>query len=271
MDTYEWLTILAIALGASWPVYQLYQHTLGSAVLNLRLTRNLFFRYSDYGECIFLKPVMIAEGGNALITGVKAKLRRTDKDVQKEWDIEFLHFGELVRKGDSVTLDHCYHSTSPLDFLPKNMPQRAVYFGRVKHYAGDVQALIDEFNSRVTKLGETQQRFPTPGAGVPNDKLYQDLAEIASDISSRIGDAMQLEHGHYEVGLTVEYSSLSGVRKQRKSVQSKVRFRVEERIREAIKQGIPLALYRAGINYLSNTDAPLSYPEYQPVDIEEVK
>lgn len=269
MTTYEKLTILSLVLATLWPLYQLYLQIFGGT-LKVKLTRQIFFRLNDSGESIFLKPVLLAENGSVLIKNVRAKLLRTDSDAIKHWNIEFLQFGEIVRNQDHVLSDHFFYSSSPLTFITNNKPERAVYHGRVEQYAQEVEAIIEDYKSKLNTM-----RSEIPTAFVPGDeskmkeafsKLFTQIQETTNELKNKI----QLERGSYRVDLTIEYISIGRIIKRNRKSQSSITFKIEKNAHDKIVNNVQGTLLSIGRNWLFNEQNTIFYPEYQPKDVVEL-
>jgi len=268
ITTYNVLTLIALGLGLLWPIYQLVRHLCGPS-LRLKLTKRLFFRYIDLGECIFINPILLAERGNISVQDIKAQLVRLDKGATKEWDIEFIHFGERVRNSNNILADHFFDSASPLNFIPSDRPLKAVYLGRVKYYAGDYLKVLRSFRD---ELGNLKTRVPIAYTD-SNKQVFEDINKelfaLVDKFKDELSNQIQIERGNYHLSLQVTYFPLGRIFSKHKTVSSKIKFLVEDNAQQLVKVGIPLALYTEGSNYLFNRTDLIIYPEYTPIDVVE--
>jgi hypothetical protein len=84
--------------------------------LNFSLTREVFFRLTEFGEALFCNPVLLAWNGPVLISSITAQLKKIDSP-QKTFPLKVLAFGEKVR-GQGPFADHYFHSKSPIAHIP---------------------------------------------------------------------------------------------------------------------------------------------------------
>ncbi|GEM_PF-4327501 len=269
MTIYEKLTILSLVLSSLWPLYQLYLQLFGG-VLKIKLTKDVFFRLNDTGESIFIKPLLLAEHRNVLVQNVKAKLIRTDKNAKKNWDIEFLQFGELVRNENHIISDHFFYSSSPLSFITNNKPERAVYHGRVEQYASDVENIIVNFKIALNVIKSRAPNFLLPSEEEKMKAAFNDLFNEVMKTTDALKVKIQLEEGTYQVDLTVEYISIGRLINCKRTAKSSVRFNIAKDARDQIINDVPLTLLTIGRNWIFNEQNIVRYPEYQPYNIIEL-
>jgi hypothetical protein len=269
-----WLQIVGLIaglLGSLWPLYQLKLAVFGPK-LEVRLTKDLFFRFIDIGECIFLRPVLIAEHGNVLIKGVQAKLIRTVTGGSKDWELEFLKFGEVMTDNKSVEPNFCFQSSSPFRFLSKGFPVQAVYLARVKNYGAAYETLVNEFKEKLNplKIQSTQSRSYAENKS-QTDELNRQIKTLSDEYGEKIFDKIQLEEGKYEVELKVKYSGISGISAYftRSTKITKLSFEIEKNAREQIKSTLQMAVYMSAMNIVSSSNLIVNYPEYSPINKQE--
>lgn len=262
-----WLQIIGLICGLLWPLYQLL-HVLIGPKLEVQLTRDIFFRFIDQGECLFLRPVLISEYGNVLIKEVTATLIRKDPKASKTLALEFLKFGEVMLSSDSVESNFCFHSSSPARFLSKGHPVQAVYLARSKSYGGEYAALYTEFHDELKKM----KAIATPYIGKNDDKegqanVAREFEDLCKKYSGKILAKVQFEPGEYEVSISIRYSGIGSLTSffDRNTKLSKLKFAIEANAHEQIRAALPQALYTFGLNTVFNTTAPINYPQYNPV------
>ena len=281
---YEFFTVLALILGASWPLYQVYLKLRGPH-LRVRLTTEFFFRISTvYGESLFVKPVLLAENGNILVEGVTGSLQRTTPGSMKKWEVEFKRFGEVVRNPREIFSDHYFHGSSPLQFLVQDIPLRAVYQGDLQGYSAEFMKLVSKLSDKIIAVRNglpnhltTLRDITTMFQKWPEDdqkqltEAFTKMTELGEEYSSKLVEQIQLEEGDYELTVTIEYRALSGIWSSKKNkAASKIGFSVEKTVRTKMKSAFPSALSTEMRNVIFGSNLPVNSPEYKPTSIWEI-
>ena len=240
--------------------------------LDVRLTRDLFFRLIDSGEALFCHAVLLARNGPVLIQDITIMLKRVGKRdrAEKQYPIQILNFGEKV-KGPAITAEHHFYSSSPLLYLAENTPLRAVYLGVQREYHASQQRTVQEFIAKILELKEKYAQTPT-------ESLEQETGQQAlSEIDALIKDSynkmlalIQLEIGHYEATIKVTYQ-IPGFKLWRRQghSQSTISFSVEEQPLSNWKTQLSNTLRVQAMNLLRDSNNSVDYPTFQPVDFEE--
>lgn len=268
-----WLQIVALVGGLIWPFYQLYL-ALSGPKLDVRLTKDLFFRFIEMGECLFIRLVLIAEHGNVLITNIEANLARIDSGGSKEWELEFLKFGEVMADNKNVEPSFCFHSSSPFRYLSKGLPVQAVYLARPKHYGVEYSEIINELKVKLIPIRSKVARVTSDAENSNQGKLdgeYAEINELSEKYAQRLADKIQLEAGNYKINLKITYRSIRGLGSyfSRHASASILSFQIEKNARDQIKSALPSAVQRAALNMVFNANLPVGYPEYAPINIQE--
>lgn len=81
--------------------------------LEIRLTRDSFFRLSDRGETLFVHSVLLARDGPVLIQDVAVTLRRIaskkpQKTTEKKFALQIIDHGEKI-KGSQFRAEHHFY------------------------------------------------------------------------------------------------------------------------------------------------------------------
>ncbi len=265
-----WLQIVGLIGGLLWPVYQLIIAVIGPK-LEVKLTRDLFFRFIVVGECLFIRSVLLAERGSVLIKNVEAKLKRTGPGAEKKWDLEFLKFGEVMSDNKNVEPNFCFQSTSPLKFLTKGLPVHAIYLGRAKGYGPEYANIIKEMDQQLLVVKENADQAINNNESKTQDELNEKVLALSKLYANKIFDKIQLEAGRYEVELKIIYSSTSGLGAyfSRRTKSSKLSFEIETDAREQIKSSLPAAVHNVALNKVSSLNLQIKFPEYSPINIQE--
>ncbi len=263
-----WLQITGLIAGLLWPLYQLYSAISGPK-LEVRLTKDLFFRFINLGECLFTRSILIAEHGNVLITDVAANLVLISAGKSKSWELEFLKFGEVMTDKNVEPL-FCYSSSSPFRFLSRGVPVQAVYLSRPKDYGEVYSSIVREFLNKLTPLRNEAAKLISDPNQKEQEQLQGRVSDLSRDYAAKIADKIQLEAGQYKIELCVTYKSIRGINSYFKhKSKSSISFVIENDARDQIKSALPNAIQRAALNVVFNADLVVEYPEYAPVNIKE--
>ena len=261
-----WLQIVGLVAGLLWPSYQLLRALIGPK-LEVKLTQDLFFRFIEMGECLFMRSVLIAEHGNVLIKKVEAKLKRLGP-ASKVWELEFLKFGEVMIDNKSVDPNFCFHSSSPFKFLSKGLPVQAVYLARAKEYGTEYASIIKKFGEKLLPIKDEAIQVTNDPENKKQNELNKRIQKLSKDYAGKIFDKIQLEAGTYEISLQITYGSISGLSAyfNRRTKRSKLSFEIEENAREQIKSALPAAVQNGALNKVYNSNLIVWYPEYAPIN-----
>lgn len=219
----------------------------------------------------------MAESDSILIEQVEAELTLQEKEKRKSWSLEILHFGEMIKKDAFIYADHHFYSPSPVNFLPKDTPHRAVYFCRPQGYGS---GFVKRYQKLQTDLQELRRQWleKRAGGGLLNEA--QDRSEFGKKIwllseaaAPELFDQVQIEPGKYELKLAYTYRStrnrLKWMNRTRK-VETSLKFEIETNVRSVLKPLLHTALFHQSANVVYGETFVVSLPEYNPVNVEEV-
>jgi hypothetical protein len=116
--------------------------------LDVRVTREAFFRLTDWGETLFFNSILLAWNGPVLILDSRATLLKTDA-ATKAFPLRILQVGEKVRSAGGPFPDHFFHSSSPISHVAESDPQRVLYFCVQEKYEEASRNVVNEFRKRV--------------------------------------------------------------------------------------------------------------------------
>lgn len=236
-------------------------------VLQINLTKDIFFRLIDLGECLFVNAVMVARNGPVLIEKAQLMLEKLDPP-KKTYPLGILFMGEKVH-GSNPIADHHFYTSSPLDFIPASTPKRVVYLCEQREYRDRVRAVMDEF-SRIT-LERKQAILSRARAGVDEregSEILAQLLQIVEEYTGKIMELVQIEEGRYSLKLTLTYSwkgFLIGSR--RCSQDSSITFSVRSDVKDKLRTSLRQTLQVISANLLYDKQTIIVYPEYTPYEI----
>lgn len=139
------LSILVSAIGVIKTIVRYFT----KASLEVRLTRELFFRLSNYGECLFPNIVAIARNGEVEIRDVRFELEKqknSASSAEKKFHISPIFFGDRIA-GKGPFADNNFYTASPLFFIEKSNSKRLV-----------VMAALTEHNTKLYQNHRGVQR-----------------------------------------------------------------------------------------------------------------
>ncbi|MDI6449495.1 hypothetical protein [Anaerobaca lacustris] len=239
------------------------------ATLEVVLTREVFYRILDNGECLYANAVLVAYDAGALVQDIEAVLSKHN-GATKTFTLRIAQIGEKYRASDG-TYQFSFHSTSPLSFVPVNSPQRIVYICEQESYANATRSSFLEFHRR---LWEIKARYEPVQAADETMvmQLFQDLTALRDESCTEIMDQVQIEPGEYELTVKVKYRQKGKILpvSRNKSAMSSVRFSVMPEVREQFRYMLKQHLEIRIRNTLSNQTDPTPAPEYAPQNIQEM-
>lgn len=270
---YQVLTIFALILGATWPVTQLIRYLIGPN-LKIKLTRDLFFRYMDDGECFFLRPILLAERGNILINKIEGHLSFTRQGADKTFKIQFINFGHLIQNPNQVLPDHFFLSKGPTNVLIKDSPFWAVYLSRLEKYGDKMQQQYRDWMQDLIKLIPAVPFSPSPSDQEKEkiNGIKNNLKKISEDYANKIFQLVQLEEGEYKIKIWVSFKSLDSIlKKERVSTSNTLKFFIGNDLKQNLEKRIERYLFEKGEAALLNRNTAVSSVEYNPISIEEIE
>lgn len=238
--------------------------------LEIRLTKEAFLRIIDSGECWFINCVAIANETLAIIEGVTGTLEKTDSST-KSFPLEFLRLGEKFRNSSGIP-EFYFHSSSPINAIPVNNPQRLVFLFSIKDYSANIKEAFDKFNF---KLLESSIRFKEL-AGQSNSennpeiiKIIQEAESLVNTVFEKIYSLIQIEQGKYKFTVKVKYRQKGFYTPlfYSKEASSVIHFLVDPLAKEHFKNQLKKLFRDYAANSFFNKDLSLVFPEYHPNQI----
>lgn len=237
--------------------------------LEVRLTKEIEFRVLGSGDSIFANAVLLARNGPLLISDTTMILSKID-GAQKQYPLEIVRFGEKVRSTGPIADNH-FFTTSPLSFLPADVPQRVLYLSSHQEYKDTCNTLFNDFYDwawqKKAELADVDTK-----ALAPNDATEL-LTDVRSEIKEQVSvfmDELQIEPGKYRLTLTVKSKGVGAFSRETEQ-SSSIEFSVSKDVRERFRAQLPTTMEVLLGNILAPNQArtPI-YPSYEPSDVSEV-
>lgn len=268
----EWMVIFAFfssLLLTILAAIEILSRTLKKTSLEFLLTKETFIRLLEHGECIYADGVIVSYGSGAVIQAVNVLLEKTD-GANKQFQLDVLNVGEKYRSDEGFSRHHFY-STSPLAFVPPDRPQRIIYLCSQQSYAESIQK---HFNNYSMYLYELRNRYSQMTNMDQNttQALLDEIRSAVNEVCNKVMDQVQLEAGNYRLTLSLQY------RQQRKLIpifqlkmaKSSIEFSIDSNVREFMRNQLQKAVETRALNFLTNQQNPISYPEFIPTDLKEI-
>jgi hypothetical protein len=266
-----WAQILSLAIASFLAILRAVEF-FEIPELDVRLTRDLYFRLIDDGEVVFCHAVLLARKGPVLIQDIELTLKRVgNRDrAEKSFPIRVIRFGEKV-KGPGLTAENHFYSSSPLLYFSENEPQRAVYLGVQREYQSTQQRAVQSFVGRVRGLKEKFSKSPTQPLGAEaGEQALKELQELITESHREMIGLIQLEVGEYELNARVTYEAPGFKLWTRRAIStSSIGFSVEEQSLSNWKAQLSDTLRVQATNLLTDGNNFVRYPEFQPVEFKE--
>lgn len=239
------------------------------STLDIVLTREVFFRIFETGESLYSNAVLIAYDSGALIKDITANLKK-ENGATKEFTLRVAQIGEKYRTADGL-YQFSFHSSSPLSFIPENVPQRQVYICEHSSYAEATRKEFQQFQQKLFQFKERSLGI-TNAEHAKSTQLLSDINTAINEACSNIMDKIQIEPGRYSLTLSVTY-------RQKwkfipafitKKTESKVQFEVEEYARDFMRYSLKEYLKKKTYQFLADKNEAIAAPEYSPSNVIEL-
>lgn len=254
------LALLAIAEGLC--------RALRKATLDIALTRELFFRLLEGGECLYANAVLVAYDAGALVQDIAASLTKRN-GATKTFKMRVAQIGEKYRTPEGL-YQFSFHSTSPLGFVPPSNPQRQVFVCEHDSYAGATRESFQLFQQSLYKIKEEFSGITDLEPEILQ-QLNQRVQTVVEDSAVAIMDKVQLEPGRYTLEVSVAYRQKGRFFPvaTRRSSNAKVEFTVEDYARDYLRYNLREYLQGRARQILLDQQVALPAPEYSPSEIRE--
>jgi hypothetical protein len=244
-----------------------------SARLDLRLTREAFFRLTDYGETLFFNSVLLAWNGPVLILDSKATLLKTDS-ATKAFPLRILQVGEKVKSTGGPFPDHFFHSSSPISHVAESDPQRVLYFCVQDKYEEASRNVVNDFRKRVldykqevvSKLGSTSAEERSE----LSQEILRNINRLVDESLARMMELVQLEPGEYKLTLEVTFRNPKSRFRSDSTSTSSVAFSIGQDVRDQFRTNLQQTLRVSATNLILDQQTPVIYPDYSPSNFRSV-
>ncbi len=268
-----WVVYATVSLTILLIIDLLYRW-LEPARLQVRVTKEVFVRWVERGEVLFVNAVMLATKAPVVVTDVRVSLVRTSGS-SKSYALGVVLVGEKV-KGDQVLAVHHFFTKSALEFVPGNSTHRRLYMCDLEEYSEASRAIASDFDRAVIDIRGRYFADPDSLAAMPAESQLEMVKEIDGVVNSfaeRFFKRVQLETGNYELGLVVSYRRPSRVVFQRRTStsSSRVRFEIRDDFEVLFRTGLVTCLRTKAVALIAPERSTITYPEYEPYGILELE
>lgn len=265
-----WLIVSGSIAGLTTAIIQIVyalKRILSAGVLEVTLTKEVFFRITEYGENIFAHAVFVARNDFVEIREVSFTLSKVDQPT-KNYKLSVLYTGEKVH-GKGVFAENSFHSKSSIAYVPKDIPQKAVYLAVLDGYEAEIKRKINDFTLAAEPLKLEFQRLKNDLASPEANALVSKFQEQVKSATNIIFDKIQIEKGEFTLAINVKYRRRGLFGKSICSASSSIKFQIEDIARDMIYSQLEKTLNTIlSISVFSSTEL-VTYPEYAPVKMSE--
>jgi hypothetical protein len=241
--------------------------------LDLRLTPDVFFRLTDFGETLFCNSVLLSWNGPIVIVETHPTLDKIDSPT-KSFPFKVLQFGQKV-KGAGPLPDHYFHSRSAISHLAESKPQQALYLCVQEKYEDKSRKALANFQKEVL---EYKQEVLVKAAALPAEGKDTFQKEILGKVNQIVDkhlplmmEVVQLEPGQYRLSLEVDYQNpKSRLVRRKRTIQSSIEFSIGTDVRDHFRVNLRQTLLVGATNLLLDQQTTITYPEYQPLQVRSV-
>jgi hypothetical protein len=168
------------------------------AQLKLVMTQDAFVRYGASGEVLFLNLVLIGSKRSALVVDISMELQRvTDRgEIIARLPLRLLRLGVPRDRGGPIH-DHFFFSSSPIDLIPANTPERRVLMCAVAESDETIGSAIKKFESDVLAAAASTND--------PQDFTTRSTRASGELVESVVRRASVL-NGSYRIKMAITYS-----------------------------------------------------------------
>ncbi|MFG1486111.1 hypothetical protein [Halobacteriovorax sp. RZ-2] len=240
--------------------------------LDIRLSKEVFFRVSEWGESLFPNIILISRRKTSEIKSISFELKKVSKEnstSEHKFLVKPKYFGEKTKVDGVPIAENYFHTQSSLFFIPVDKPIRMVVLAIVDGSEEKFSKTITDFKVAIegfrdeysNQTDEVDQEF------INNLRTRAD--GIIKEYSSKILDIIQLKPGKYELTSSIEYKTLHLLAMKRTS-NSKISFTVEDGIRDNYRIKLEATLRNILQDNISNKQSTYNFPEYYPINVKEL-
>lgn len=267
-----WMVIFAFLASVVLTIFKISESifkVFWKSTLEIVLTREVFFRIFETGESLYSNAVLIAYDSGALIKDIQATLRK-ENGATKEFILRVAQVGEKYRTADG-SYQFSFHSSSPLTFVPENVPQRQVYICEHSSYADSTKQEFQKFQQKLFQFKERSRTLSITDE-TSSKALSSDISNAINEACTNIMDKIQIEPGKYTLTVSVDY------RQKRKHMpvfitkktESRVQFVVEDYARDFLRSSLNDYLKKKSYQFITDNNEFIALPEYSPSNVIEL-
>jgi hypothetical protein len=270
-----WMQITSFAVATFLAILKAIEF-FRRGTLEVRLTRDSFFRLTDFGESLFVHAVLLDRDGPALIEKVSLTMRRLPtndgRTAEKLFPLDIIEHGEKV-KGQLVKAEHHFYGSSPLLYVGGNTTNRPVYWCVYAEYQRRQQEALAAFDNALFAYKQEYEAAIANESPKPDATLIKELETIVNQHFGIMSGLVQLESGRYELALTVSYQKIGSiVWKPQRTTKSYGYFTVDNAGLQAYKgNDLRNVLNLRAANTVKSLKIDGKYPEYNFKDFTEAR
>jgi hypothetical protein len=258
-----WMQITSFAVAAFLALLKALEF-FRRGTLEVRLTRDSFFRLTENGEALFVHGVLLAREGPVLIDNVSVTLKRLpgNRTTEKTFPLDIIDHGEKI-KGPAIRAEHHFYGASPLLYVAAASTQRPVYMCLHAEYRERQRQALTDFDQDLFKYKRQVEEAIANEQPKTDADLVREIEALVRPHYATTCGLVQLEAGEYELALTVHFEKIGFlVWKPQRSVHSFGYFTVDDAGLKAYKEHLLNVLYARAANIVKGTTSNLTYPEY---------
>ncbi len=269
----EWMQKFAFWGSLSLVLIKIFEISIQAfrkSSLNIVLTREVFIRLLNSGECIYTNAVLVSNETGALITSISAELFKKGT-ASKLYEMQISQIGEKYRD-NSGEMKFSFHSTSPLAFVLETKPVHQSYICQHENYAERAIAIYSQFEKDIFDKKQSLGDISTLEADAI-EQLFKDMKNISDTAASNIMETVQIEGGDYSLKIEVKYKQKGKfipITSERRA-SSSIEFKVQGWVRDFLRSKLQESLFLR-VNHVFGVNLTNQYvsPEYNPIEVKEL-
>lgn len=247
-------------------------YLLARPLLEVRLTKEVFFRLIDLGECVFANVILLAKNGDIEVKDTLFTLKKLSGN-KKEYLLNTAHIGRKIDTPSNTIASHSFYTTSSTTYVTEKSVERQVHVAVLSEYEGRIKESLLNFQNKVSNYRESLwDTLDTIGSDSgATEKVLRWVNSLASECSNEIMTNVQLEDGDYELLVKVGYKPLGrlSVFIGTNYIRSSITFSVKN-FKSSYRVSLENYLRTIAINIVFAKNDQLLHPEYQPLDSTEI-
>lgn len=274
IDLPNWVILVAL-IGGIIEIVKFIFSLFRTPVLEVKLTKEVFFRLSNWGESLFANVILLARNGIVEIKNVSFSLKRTTRS-EKKYNLHVMNIGKKV-KGDDVFAKHYFYTTSPIGFITEKRVARRLYNTVLKEYSTEIS---DKFAGFDKKIRDYVRDWTIDARKTKTEieknalfaKVTGKLGKEVDFFSQEIASLVQLESGSFKLVIDVNYKPVHWLFSSfpNKLARSTIAFEVESDFKKTYKSLLQEHLWQKANNIsFPKSQQTLIFPEYHPRKISE--